>query len=439
MVNPRAEALLILNNVINKGAFLNDELKKADNKNIKDIDYNLLANICKGVLKNKLLLDYIIRKNSKLRLKKIHDLILIILEMGVYQIFFTDKIPAYSIVNESVELAKKNGNKGSISFVNGLLRNIVRNKEKIIASGYYIDDLKKNDYSKYLSIKYSHPQFFVDEILEEKGKEFTEDLLRKNNEEAPFFIRVNTVKTSIAAFKELLDKNKFSYKENSYSKNCLEILNPENIINSDLFKKGYFYIQDLASIIVAEIATDKEEREALDLCAAPGGKSINLSLLNLQASILACDLSSARLKKMDQNINRLGIKNISLKENDASKINKDFIDKFDLVLVDAPCSGLGLYRRKPEIRYNKDNEDLENLASLQKQILKNALSYVKAGGKLLYSTCTLSKTENEDVVKSVLKENDKFEIVKTMDQDFKKFYPNIDNTDGFCICKLKRK
>lgn len=439
MVNPRAEALLILNNVINKGAFLNDELKKADNKNIKDIDYNLLANICKGVLKNKLLLDYIIRKNSKLRLKKIHDLILIILEMGVYQIFFTDKIPAYSIVNESVELAKKNGNKGSISFVNGLLRNIVRSKEKIIASGYYIDDLKKNDYSKYLSIKYSHPQFFVDEILEEKGKEFTEDLLRKNNEEAPFFIRVNTVKTSIAAFKELLDKNKFSYKENSYSKNCLEILNPENIINSDLFKKGYFYIQDLASIIVAEIATDKEEREALDLCAAPGGKSINLSLLNLQASILACDLSSARLKKMDQNINRLGIKNISLKENDASKINKDFIDKFDLVLVDAPCSGLGLYRRKPEIRYNKDNEDLENLASLQKQILKNALSYVKAGGKLLYSTCTLSKTENEDVVKSVLKENDKFEIVKTMDQDFKRFYPNIDNTDGFCICKLKRK
>lgn len=439
MVNPRAEALLILNNVINKGAFLNDELKKADNKNIKDIDYNLLANICKGVLKNKLLLDYIIRKNSKLRLKKIHDLILIILEMGVYQIFFTDKIPAYSIVNELVELAKKNGNKGSISFVNGILRNIVRNKEKIIASGYYIDDLKKNDYSKYLSIKYSHPQFFVDEILEKKGKEFTEDLLRKNNEEAPFFIRVNTVKTSIAAFKELLDKNKFSYKENSYSKNCLEILNPENIINSDLFKKGYFYIQDLASIIVAEIATDKEEREVLDLCAAPGGKSINLSLLNLQASILACDVSSARLKKMDQNINRLGIKNISLKENDASKINKDFIDKFDLVLVDAPCSGLGLYRRKPEIRYNKDNEDLENLASLQKQILKNALSYVKAGGKLLYSTCTLSKTENEDVVKSVLKENDKFEIVKTMGQDFKRFYPNIDNTDGFCICKLKRK
>lgn len=439
MVNPRAEALLILNNVINKGAFLNDELKKADNKNIKNIDYNLLANICKGVLKNKLLLDYIIRKNSKLRLKKIHDLILIILEMGVYQIFFTDKIPAYSIVNESVELAKKNGNKGSISFVNGLLRNVVRNKEKIIASGYYIDDLKKNDYSKYLSIKYSHPQFFVDGILEEKGKEFTEDLLRKNNEEAPFFIRVNTVKTSIAAFKELLDKNKFSYKENSYSKNCLEILNPENIINSDLFKKGYFYIQDLASIIVAEIATDKEEREVLDLCAAPGGKSINLSLLNLQASILACDLSSARLKKMDQNINRLGIKNISLKENDASKINKDFIDKFDLVLVDAPCSGLGLYRRKPEIRFNKDDKDLENLASLQKQILKNALSYVKAGGKLLYSTCTLSKTENEDVVKSVLKENDKFEIVKIMDQDFKRFYPNIDNTDGFCICKLKRK
>lgn len=142
---------------------------------------------------------------------------------------------------------------------------------------------------------------------------------------------------------------------------------------------------------------------------------------------------------MDQNIKRLGIKNISLRENDASKINKDFIDKFDLVLVDAPCSGLGLYRRKPEIRYNKDNEDLKNLASLQKQILKNALSYVKVGGNLLYSTCTLSKTENEDVVKSVLKENDNFEIVKTMDQDFKRFYPNIDNTDGFCICKLKRK
>ncbi|MDO5041843.1 MAG: 16S rRNA (cytosine(967)-C(5))-methyltransferase RsmB, partial [Peptoniphilus sp.] len=437
MKNSRKSALLILNRVLNEGAFLNEELNILNDENIDIKDKNLISKLTKGVLKNKLLLDHIIRKHSKIRLKKIHSVILIILEMGAYQILFTDKVPDYSSINESVNLAKEFGNRGSTGFVNALLRNISRNKEDILKSDFYLKELKDRSTADYLSIKYSHPLFFVDALLKNHDEKFVEELLRKNNEEAPFDIRVNTSKISVDEFMKELEKEGYQWEKTKISKYALRIKNPQGIFNTKFYKEGYFYVQDEGSILVSEISDVKECKDILDLCAAPGGKSINLSLLADSSDIISCDISDYKVNLIRENIKRLDLQNIHPRKNDATKLKDKFVNKFDFVLVDAPCSGFGLYRRKPEIRYNREYNDIKSLQKIQLQILENALKYLKPKGQLTYSTCTLSEEENEFVVNNFI--NDEFEIIKTDGKDFKRYYPNVDDTDGFTICRIKRK
>ncbi len=437
MKNARKSALLILNKVLNEGAFLNEELNILNNEDIDIKDKNLISNLTKGVLKNKLLLDHIIRKHSKIRLKKIHNVILMILEMGAYQILFTDRVPDYSSINESVNLAKEFGNRGSTGFVNALLRNISKNKEDILKSDFYLKEFKSKSTAEYLSIKYSHPLFFVDSLLKNHDENFIEELLRANNEEAPFDIRVNTQKTSVDEFMEELGKAQYQAERTKISKYALRVKNPQGIFNTKFYREGYFYVQDEGSILVSEISEVGECKDMLDLCAAPGGKSINLSLLSPSSDIISCDISDYKVNLIRENIKRLGLKNVYPRKNDATKLKRTFIDKFDFVLVDVPCSGLGLYRRKPEIRYNREYNDIKALQGIQRQILANALKYLRPEGQLTYSTCTLSEEENEYVVNSLI--NDKFEIIKTDGEDFKRYYPNADDTDGFTICRIKRK
>ncbi|WP_138159230.1 16S rRNA (cytosine(967)-C(5))-methyltransferase RsmB [Peptoniphilus catoniae] len=437
MDKTRKEAFLILNNILNKDAFLNEELIRL--KNINKRDYNFIVNLVRGVLENKLLIDNLIRNYSKIRIKKIHPAILIILELCIYQMFFMDKIPAYSAINESVDLAKEFGNRGSVGFTNGILRNILRNSQEIISSDYNLDIIKSRDYSDYLSKKYSHPKFFVDYLLKDHDKNFVEDLLISNNKKAPFFIRVNNLKVDLNEFIKSAENKGYKLRPTKLSEKVLEVLNPEGIFDTDLFKRGYFYVQDLASVLVAELSDIGGGSKILDLCASPGGKSFNFSMLYPDSKIISCDISKKKVNLIEENKKRLGIRNIDIKINDASRLKKEFIGNFDFVLVDAPCSGLGLYRRKVEIRYNTDMSDVESLKIIQKKILTNALKYLNSHGNLTYSTCTLTKEENEEVVREVLNENKDFEIERTCGEEFKRFYPNIDNTDGFTMCRLKRK
>lgn len=432
----RRKALFIIDNVLNKGAFLNEELSILQMAEISKRDYNLIVNISTGVIKNKFLLDSIIKFYSKIRIKKIHPIILIILEMGIYQMFFLDRIPEYSIINESVRLSKIFGNKGSKGFVNAILRNISRNKEDIINSDFYLENIKNKDFSEYLSIKYSHPRFYVDMMLKEHDKEFVENLLKANNDIAPFTIRVNSLK--IRREDLILDLEALGYEveETKLSSYGLKIKNPEGIFKESLFKEGYFYIQDEASILVAENAISSGN--ILDLCAAPGGKSFNLAMLNKDSKILSCDISKKKLSLIEENKNRLAINNIKILKNDATILNQSFINKFDLILVDAPCSGLGLYRRKPEIKYNRGYEDILSLKEIQSKILENASKYIKKDGIIIYSTCTLSKEENEEPVLELIKNKNEFKMLKTRDKEFLRLYPNINNTDGFTICRMKR-
>lgn len=429
MKNPREKALQIINDVLYKGAFLEESLEILKKSNIDERDYNFIKEITTGVIRNRTYLDYVIKINSRVKIKRIHKIILSILEMAIYQMYFLDKVPDYSIVDESVNLAKIYGNRGSISFTNGILRSI----SKKDAPQVKIEDSIDN-----LSTFYSHPKFYTEYFYNNYGEEFTKKLLKANNEMPPFTIRVNTLKTSKSDLMSNLKELGFEIEETVYD-NTLNILNPKGVIDTKYFDEGHFYVQDLGSILVASFLNPRENSSLLDLCAAPGGKTTHLAeLMNNTGEIIACDKSQGKIKLIQENAKRLGVKNIETRVNDARVLNKDFIDKFDYVLVDAPCSGTGLYRKKPDIKWNKDLEDIKSLAEIQLEILDKAKDYVKDGGELLYSTCSLSKIENEDVVNKFLENNKNFKIKKLRDRDVLKLFPSTDGSDGFSITLMEK-
>ena len=429
MKNPREKALQIINDVLYKGAFLEESLEILKKSNIDERDYNFIKEITTGVIRNRTYLDYVIKINSRVKIKRIHKIILSILDMAIYQMYFLDKVPDYSIVDESVNLAKIYGNRGSISFTNGILRSI----SKKDAPQVKIEDSIDN-----LSTFYSHPKFYTEYFYNNYGEEFTKKLLKANNEMPPFTIRVNTLKTSKSDLMSNLKELGFEIEETVYD-NALNILNPKGIIDTKYFDEGHFYVQDLGSILVASFLNPRENSSLLDLCAAPGGKTTHLAeIMNNTGEIIACDKSQGKIKLIQENAKRLGVKNIEARVNDARVLNKDFIDRFDYVLVDAPCSGTGLYRKKPDIKWNKDLEDIKSLAEIQLEILDKAKDYVKDGGELLYSTCSLSKIENEDVVNKFLENNKNFKIKKLRDRDVLKLFPSTDGSDGFSISLMEK-
>ena len=429
MKNPREKALQIINDVLYKGAFLEESLEILKKSNIDERDYNFIKEITTGVIRNRTYLDYVIKINSRVKIKRIHKIILSILEMAIYQMYFLDKVPDYSIVDESVNLAKIYGNRGSISFTNGILRSISKKEAPQVKIEDSIDNL---------STFYSHPKFYTEYFYNNYGEEFTKKLLKANNEMPPFTIRVNTLKTSKSDLMSNLKELGFEIEETVYD-NALNILNPKGIIDTKYFDEGHFYVQDLGSILVASFLNPRENSSLLDLCAAPGGKTTHLAeLMNNTGEIMACDKSQGKIKLIQENAKRLGVKNIETRVNDARVLNKDFIDKFDYVLVDAPCSGTGLYRKKPDIKWNKDLEDIKSLAEIQLEILDKAKDYVKDGGELLYSTCSLSKIENEDVVNKFLENNKNFKIKKLRDREVLKLFPSTDGSDGFSITLMEK-
>lgn len=429
MKNTREKALQIINDVLYKGTFLEESLEILKASNIDERDFAFIKEITTGVVRNKTYLDYVIRENSKVRFNRIHKIILSILEMAIYQMYFLDKVPDYSIVDESVNLAKIYGNKGSISFTNGILRSISKEKALQVTLKNSIDNL---------STYYSHPRFYTEYFYDNYGEEFTKKLLKANNEKPPFTIRVNTLKTNKDELIKDLSEAGFDIEETTYV-NALNVLNPNGIIDTEFFEKGYFYVQDLGSILVSTFLNPRKDSKVLDLCAAPGGKTTHLSeLMDNTGEIIACDKSKGKIKLIKENAKRLGCTNISPRVNDARVLNEEFINNFDYVLVDAPCSGTGLYRKKPDIKWNKGIDDLKELGVIQLEILNKAKEYVREKGLLIYSTCSLSKIENEDVIENFLKENENFKIKKIRDKDVLKLFPSVDGSDGFSICLLEK-
>lgn len=440
----RELAFKILYDIFSNQAFSNISIKKHLNKGIEPKEENLIREIVYGVLENDLYINYIISKASKTPLKKIHPKILIILKMGIYQLLFMDRIPSRAAVNESVELAKIHGHKGTVGFVNGILRNIDRNKNKFL-------EIREKDKSNYISIKFSHPKWLVDRWINEFGDEFTEKLCRANNSYSKLNIRVNSLKTSKKELKNKLEKYGFNISDGKYSDDILIIDNPVRLTETEEYKLGYFIIQDESSALVGQIMDPKEGSTVLDLCSAPGGKSTHIGqLMKNKGRVLSMDFYEHKIKLIEENARRLGVDIVETFVGDATKFNESLVNIADYVLVDAPCSGFGLIRRKPEIKWNRKEEDIEELVKIQRSILNNAKEYLKVGGILVYSTCTIEKEENIKMVNQFIEENNNFRLVnfenlvdglekeESLKQGFIQLYPHIHNTDGFFIAKMMK-
>ena len=382
-----------------------------------------------GVLENKIYIDYMIRKLSSVRLKKIHKSILLILEIGIYNIHFLDT-KDYATVDKLVDLSKEK-NKKSSAFVNAILRNFIRD-EKEIATIYETDDIKS------LSIRYSFPEEITRYIYDNYGMDYTKAYLRDANSLKNLAIRVNRLKISKDELREKLEAEGYEIQDGKIAKNALIVKNPACLAASKYFKEGYFTIQQESSMKAVEVLDPKENSKILDLCAVPGTKTSYLAeITNNTGQIIANDISSSKNKLIEENISRLGLKNISITNHDASAFVEDFENKFDYILVDAPCSGLGVVGRKVEIRYNRNKETIVRLASLQKEILDQAIKYLKKGGILLYSTCTIGPLENKENF-LYLKAKSNLESIDIDGEAFKEYKSFEDGCDGFFISKFRK-
>lgn len=440
--NARKIAIKILRQIEVDEQFSHLTLKEIlHTSDVSDIDRRFIVNIVYGVLENKLLLDFYIRKLSSTRFGKINHEIVNVLRTGLYQLAFMDRVPDSAAVNESVKLAKKVAPHYG-GFVNGILRSFIRADKKI-----ELPDRKKHPLT-YLSIRYSHPEWMVSKWVEAYGESFAEELLKANNNVPDLWIRVNTLKINPEALMATLEEAGVEVEQSSVIKDAIRIksLNENAIDKLVGYKEGWFTVQDISSMCVAEISEVAPGDFVVDVCAAPGGKSTHLAQkMNNKGTIISRDLYPQKLDLIKETRDRLGIEIIETQVFDAMQFDDRLLDKADTVLVDAPCSGFGIIRRKPDIKYNRTIEDIGHLIEMQYKILETSSSYVKKGGYLIYSTCTINTDENAAIVEKFLDHHPQYDLVKITgvpwvnDQGMVELYPNLQGTDGFFIAKMKKR
>ena len=452
----RELALKILYKIDKEKAYSNIVLNEMINQNKKELtnkDIGLISEIVYGTTTWKLTLDEIIKKYSKIKLKKISPWILNILRMGIYQIVFLDKIPKSAAVNESVNLAKRYGHKSSSNFVNAILR-------KVIVKDYEEFFQLKDDIQR-ISITNSMPRWIIEELTKQLGDmKKVEEIAINSNLRPHLSIRINNLKTAEnknieqELIKKLEEKN-IEVKQ-GLLEDFLILKNAKNIENMEEFRQGLFTIQDETAGLIPIILNPNKTDVILDACSSPGGKTTYLAeMMENQGIIEAWDIHEHRTKLVENTARRLGITNIETKVNDATIHDEKYKEKFDKILLDVPCLGLGVLKRKPDIKWQKSKEDIEEITKTQKQILENCSQYLKKGGELVYSTCSILKEENENIINNFLKVHENFykekinieENKKIKNKEFFKKYITNDNclqvyqnkeTDGFFICKLKK-
>lgn len=443
MESGRELAIKILNRIQNEGAYSTLAVKKALEDKSERKDSGFIRELVYGVLENQRLIDEIVKESSSVKIRKIHPIILIILRTAIYQLLFMDTVPESAIVNEAVNLAKKYGHRGTTGFVNGLLRGVSSKKAYFKSEEYKSQECE-------LGIRYSHPDYLVALWRTQYGLEFTKDLLKANNSVPPFTIRNNTLKIDSTDLISILEAEGYETEPGKYSKDCIIIKNPRSMTRLSAYTDGLFTIQDEASMLVTEVLNAQKDSLILDVCSAPGGKATHIAQwIGDKGTIIARDIYPHKLKLIEELSLRLGIKSIKSEIWDAKEPDDKLKYKVDYCLVDAPCSGLGLIRRKPDIKWTRTSEELIELSRLQTIILKTASNYIKPGGTLVYSTCTINRQENLDVITNFLRESTDFRLVPielangvkisaTQDSGYLELYPNIHGTDGFFMAKMVR-
>ncbi|WP_369833482.1 16S rRNA (cytosine(967)-C(5))-methyltransferase RsmB [Companilactobacillus pabuli] len=436
--NPRELAVEALTRVFKNKAYSNIEINNIlNNSDMSDVDKRLMTNIVYGVIQHKYVLEY--QLEPYLKDKKLDLWLDLLLQTAIYQLSYLDKIPEHAVLNESTEIAKQKANRGAGNLVNAVLRNFQRHGAREMSGKDTVYDLSKF---------YSVPRWLVQLFIDQQGMAKTKEILKSINQPSHVSIRVNTNKTTVSDLQKTLQSKGFDVKPSKISSVGL-ICESGNLVNTDEFKDGLYTIQDESSMLVAPALDLKPDSRVLDACAAPGGKTTHIASYIKDGEVTALDIHKHKTKLIRDNSQRMGYSDIiSTGAIDARKAKDVLNTTFDRILVDAPCSGLGLIRRKPELRYFRQEEDLMNLQRVQLQILDSMVDLLEVNGKLVFSTCTFDDEENEAVVKKFLADHKNFELepVKheaVMDKSVKdgmlKVLPSDYFTDGFFIATFVRK
>lgn len=420
MLNPRKIAVKALVKIEKDNSYsnltINSIFKETE---ISHSDKAFVTALVYGVLERKITLDYVLQNHIKTPLKKVSLFSLQVLRVALYQIMFMDKIPQSAAVNEAVKLIKNSRESRNSGFVNAVLRNILRSEEL----------LPQGETPENLSVIYSCPIEIIESLITDYGLENTKELLKESLKPAPLTVKVNTLKISVYDFRASIGLET----ETTDVLGGIVLHQGIDIANNPLYKKGYFFVQDAASQRSVEILAPKPFERMLDMCSAPGGKSFSSAILmQNKGEIISCDLYEHKRELIKSSAERLGLDIIDARLADATVFDSS-LGEFDCVLCDVPCSGLGIIRRKPEIKY-KNLAEFNDLPDIQLKILQNAKNYLKKDGRILYSTCTLRTAENQSVVNQFLSKNKDFSLEYSHT-----FMPHNDKTDGFFCALLKRR
>ncbi|HZK35068.1 MAG TPA: 16S rRNA (cytosine(967)-C(5))-methyltransferase RsmB [Bacillota bacterium] len=437
-------ALEILMEVNSKERYANISLKEALKKHdLSDRDRAFVTQLVYGTLEKQITIDYSLKKTAKI--KKTNPWILNILRLSIYQIMYLDRVPDSAAVNEAVKLCKKRGLSGLRGFVNGVLRNIVRNKDRL----KLLDENEKG--KDRLALRYGYPVWLAQKWIDDYGEQKAELIMRPPQVDKAVSIRVNTHKATSQEVRNRLAKIGITAESGFYLPEALRIKYAGDIEKNDLYKKGLFTVQGESSMLVSHILAPSPGELILDGCSSPGGKAIHMSeLMNNRGRIDSWDIHKHRVKLIDNNVERMGTKIVHTKLMDASVYRSEIDNKMDRVLLDVPCSGLGTINKKPDIKLRTTLGGIDELVKLQRSILHACSRYVKPGGVLVYSTCTINPDENQLMIKSFLHENQDFFLDDispylpaglrwAVEDNMIQTIPLRDNIDGFFIARVRKK
>ncbi|HHW66769.1 16S rRNA (cytosine(967)-C(5))-methyltransferase RsmB [Defluviitalea raffinosedens] len=446
-LNPREIAVKILCEINDDQAYSNFSLQEhfSQYTHLNTLDKAFITEMVNGTVRHMSHIDYVINQFSITKTNKMKPLILSILRVGVYQILFMSKVPVSAACNEAVKIAKKRGLGGLSGFVNGVLRTIARNMNNIS-----YPDRSKNPI-EYICVKYSYPKWIIRYWLEYYSIDFIEELCSASNKNPQITVRCNLLRTNKDTLMELLAKENVKVSPGVFLPEAIHISQTSAINDLASFNQGLFQVQDESSMLVGHILDPKPGEKILDVCAAPGGKATHCGeLMNNQGQIFARDIHEHKLTLIRNSAKRLGIEIITTELYDATILDKEKVCQMDRVMIDAPCSGLGIIRKKPDIKWKKSSKDIDELVSIQRKILSVCSQYVKPGGVLIYSTCTISEKENLENINWFIQNFD-FDLdtvepyipetlyCDTSKKGYIQLFPNVHNCDGFFIARLKRK
>lgn len=447
-ISAREIALEVLKAVEGEGAYASLALNRIMEKyRPGKLDRAFATELAYGSLRYLKTIDWVLGQFVKQPLSAQTAPVRNILRLGVYQLMYMDKVPASAACNEGAEMAKKHGHPGAVKFVNGVLRGISRRLSEIKFPGLADDPVA------HISIKYSHPTWMVERWLNEFGQEDTILLCSSNNVPPPNTVRVNTLKTTRGELIERLVKEGLAAKETAFAPEGIVIEGFLSIGSIAAFQEGLFQVQDESSMLAGRALAPEPGSKVIDTCSAPGGKTTHLAqLMENRGEIIAVDVHPHKLELIKENSGRLGINIIREIAGNAARMPEKLYNSADYVLVDAPCSGLGVLRRRPDARWRKEPEQIAELVKLQAEILESASRCVRKGGVLVYSTCTITREENLGQVEGFLAGHPEFALEdltsllpgsldadRTMDRGYLQLLPHRHGTDGFFIARMRKK